>query len=327
MNKTIFLTLITVLFFNTVKSQVLYSENFDSYPIGHLNTDYTASNSGQGGWLVSRNVNGTETATVVSESGKGKVLTIKTNATSSGINLKQDTGVIDALWNNRIAGNNVLKFEYEFYGSGNYNAGGGLQSQGSILANIIFFSSQNYISIGNWLDTVVNLNVIKNYGSNDFPNKLWINVEIFMDYNTNNIYYYIPTLNLFRKISFTHTRIPDNIELFANFTNPPFEIKFDNIKLSALQAVPAYVLNASDFISSKFNLFPNPSTNIVNITNSENMLVQNIKIYDLTGKLIDTKVFNNDSEIQLNVEILTTGTYLLHLQTNEGTASKKLIKK
>src|SRR5690606_34174576 len=88
-----------------------------------------------------------------------------------------------------------------------------------------------------------------------------------------------------------------------------------------------HILSAESFLAQKFNLYPNPATNIVNITNGENMLVSKIEVYDITGKLITTENYNNKTEIQLNVEHLASGTYLLHLKTNEGTAVKKLVKK
>ncbi|RRA91082.1 T9SS type A sorting domain-containing protein, partial [Paenimyroides viscosum] len=45
------------------------------------------------------------------------------------------------------------------------------------------------------------------------------------------------------------------------------------------------------------------------------------------GKQLRTHTFNNEAEIQLNVESLASGTYMLHLQTAQGTAVKKLVKK
>jgi len=42
---------------------------------------------------------------------------------------------------------------------------------------------------------------------------------------------------------------------------------------------------------------------------------------------LNTQMFNNENEIQLNVENLVSGVYLLHIETNEGTAVKKLVKK
>ena len=87
------------------------------------------------------------------------------------------------------------------------------------------------------------------------------------------------------------------------------------------------VLSVNHFLSEKFNLYPNPSSDVVNISNSENMVVNKVDVYDVTGKLINTQEFSNEIEIQLNVETLNSGTYLLHIKTNEGIAVKKLVKK
>src|SRR5690606_22641031 len=114
-------------------AQVLFEEDFNSYPAGHLNTDYTGTTAGQGGWLTQRHANAIATAMVVPETGKGNVLTITTNGTFSSeyVGIIQDDGIIDTLWSNRTAGNNVLKFEFEIYGSVFFNSGVGLLSQGS----------------------------------------------------------------------------------------------------------------------------------------------------------------------------------------------------
>jgi len=80
-------------------------------------------------------------------------------------------------------------------------------------------------------------------------------------------------------------------------------------------------------MSEKFNLFPNPATDIINISNSDNMAISQIEIYDVNGKVLNTQKFSDETEIQLNVAALNSGTYLLHLYTNEGKAVKKLIKK
>ena len=105
--------------------------------------------------------------------------------------------------------------------------------------------------------------------------------------------------------------------------------KYDNIKITALKVVPPNIvsLGKNYLLAEQFNIFPNPATNIVNITNNENVSIKQVEIYDLAGKLINTQNFNSEAEIQLNVENLTSGSYLLHLKTNQGTAIKKLIKK
>ncbi len=86
-------------------------------------------------------------------------------------------------------------------------------------------------------------------------------------------------------------------------------------------------LSTNEQLSAKFNIYPNPATNVVNITNNENMLVNQVTVYDISGKQLSMQSFNNEAEIQLNVEHLASGTYLLYLQTTEGIAVKKLVKK
>lgn len=37
--------------------------------------------------------------------------------------------------------------------------------------------------------------------------------------------------------------------------------------------------------------------------------------------------YSNENEVQLNVEKLVSGVYMLHIQTNKGMAVKKIVKK
>nr|WP_298001084.1 T9SS type A sorting domain-containing protein [uncultured Flavobacterium sp.] len=325
-----YLIIISILLLNTlfVNAQVLFSEDFDRYPVDHLNTDYTGTTIGQGGWLM----NGTNaTAMVTAEIGKGNVLIITSNNNSVNgnghISFTQAQGVIDDLWNNRTAGNNVLKLELEFYGIDIFNGHSGIMNQGPTLINVGFQSNQNRI-VANYYDTTNIKNIIlKNYGTAPFPYNTWIKTEMFIDYNTKNVYFYIPTLNLQSTGSFSHNRIPENIN-FAMYLNSLSSVaKFDNIKITALQTIPSYILSTNEQLAEKFNMYPNPANNVVNITNNENRLVNKIEVYDTTGKLINMQNYNNEAEIQLNVENLASGTYMLHLQTTEGTTVKKLVKK
>ena len=321
--------LITIALFTTsiTNAQVLFSEDFDSYSAGHLNTDYTSTTVGQGGWLISGS---NATAMVNAETGKGNVLSITSSGNNTSVNrlitFKQAQGVIGNLWKNRTVGNNVLKFEVEFYGADSFSAAIGILSQSATLINVGFPQNQNRI-VGNYLDnTWIKHIVLKDYANTSFPYNIWIKTELFVDYNTKNVYFYIPTLNLWLTKPFSHNTIPEDIYSDIRLSSLAI-VKIDNIKLTALKSVPPYVLSANTFLAQKFNLYPNPATNVVTITNNENRLVNQVAVYDVTGKLISTQSFNNETEIQLNVENLASGTYMLHLQTAEGTAVKKLVKK
>lgn len=328
MRKKIFLitiSLITQLGF----AQVIFTEDFNNYPSGHLNTNYTGTTAGQGNWITERHANASATAMVTPETGKGYVLSFTTTGTFSNeyVNIKQNTGVISALWNNRTAGNNVLKFEYEVFGTGFFIAEGGLLSGIGNFINLRFISSSDYrIEAYTQSSGITNV-ILKSYTSATFPNNTWHKVEIFFDYNAKKAYYYIPNLNLFRADNILSIKLQDNIFLYVSGLKIGSVVKYDNIKLTALPSVPSYILSANEIESAKFNMYPNPATNMVNITNSENMLVEQVTVYDSTGKQLTTQSFNNQTEIQLNIENLANGTYMLHIQTNAGLAVKKLVKK
>lgn len=331
MNKNTFLS-IAFLFIAPISiAQVLYTEDFNSYPAAaHLNPDYTGSNAGQGDWVVSRsNNNSTVTAMVTPENGKGNVLTITKNDTSpTHILIRQKEGIFNNLWNSRIAGNNILKLEYEFYGLGSFIARGGIgQSDGILVNGLIFNSSNNkYEILASHLNSNILISILKQYNVNTFPYNMWIKTELFIDYNARKIYSYIPTLNLFRADDETTYLALDKIMFFVNSLEIGTVVKYDNIKLTALQSVPSYILNVNEFASSKFNVYPNPTTDIVNISNNDNLYVENITVYDVAGKQLNTQSFNNHAQIQLNVEHLASGTYMLHIQTSAGIAVKKMVK-
>lgn len=331
MKKNTFLLITFLLIAPFGIAQVLYTEDFNSYPATHLNPDYTGAIAGQGDWVVRKsNNNSNVTAMVTPESGKGNVLTVTTNDTSpQNISINQDDGIFNVLWNSRTAGNNVLKLEYEFNGSGSFIARGGIGQGGVGLVNGFVFASINnkYEILSNHLNSDILTSTLKQYDATTFPYNMWIKAEIFIDYNARKVYLYIPTLNLFRVDVETKYLSLTRIMFFLNNLELGTVVKYDNIKLTALQSVPSYILSVNEFVSSKFNIFPNPSTNIVNIANSENILVEKITVYDVVGKQLNTQNFNNQAQIQLNVEGLASGTYMLHIQTNAGIAVKKMIKK
>jgi len=317
------------------QAQTFFTEDFNSYPTGHLNTVYDDTTPGQGGWLVSRgSTTSFATGMITAEAGKGNVLTITTGKTTSTDRylFRQDYGFLTTLWNNRTPGNNILQFEYEFYGVDDFNFVGITVRNPAPHTNLISTAFQNISSLkrvlGGYYDGFNPTSVIlKNYYATGFPQSLWIKAEMFVDYNANNVYFYIPTLNIQLTAPLINIGIPDHLDFIAGSLKTTSVVKIDNIKISGLKTLPSYILSTNEQLAEKFNMYPNPATNLVNITNSENMQVQQVTIYDSTGKQLSTQVFNNQVEIQLNVENLASDTYQLYLQTKEGIAVKKLVKK
>lgn len=358
--KKYILILITAVFYNTATSQVLYSESFDNFTLGNVGTDPTGVIPGKGGWLtectqpyVPYNNN---LFTINSEANKGNVLTLALSNTTGSVAPSNSMIIakkmgLELLIDQRTLGNNVLKFEIDYYTGGvqqqfnSYgqhiiigdNAAGDFWANNKRLINYIFFTNQGSIGVyGKDLGT--NTQLDKNSsGQTKIPFNTWITLIVYLDYNNKKAYFETPYFNTIAVADFlkksTSTNLIEDFKPtvlgFLYSTNSPTvdNNKYDNIKITALKSVPPYVLSAENLLAGKFNVFPNPATNVVNITNTDNLFVEKATVYDIAGKEIKNQRFTNETNIQLNVENLATGTYVLHLQTNEGLAVKKLVKK
>ena len=112
---------------------------------------------------------------------------------------------------------------------------------------------------------------------------------------------------------------------------PYFEsgnIIISSLKYSSPDYVPGFYLVKSSTLSvddnflSNFSLYPNPSTNSVKLS-STNTPISEISIYDLSGKLLLSKKYNSEININLNISNLGAGIYLLKINNKK---SIKLIK-
>ncbi len=350
--KKYLLFLITALCFNTAYCQVLYTENFDNHSVGNLGTDPTGTIPGQWGWstyLHNTLTNGY--CTIINEAGRGRVLDISTGLTSADLILAFKTN-LSSFMNNRIQGNNVIKFEIDYF-TGPKGIGGTNTNYGSItlrgvgsflttttaphLASVVFLKENGVLNS-------VPLGLNPSQGWEVIPFNTWIKFVFYLDYSNRKIYFEIPYFNKVYVDDFLKNESSTNLiqDFFPNTillqvhvhssVNEPQQYtrnRYDNIKITAINAVPPEIVTLSnnEQFATKFSMYPNPSANVVNISNSENILVKQIMVYDVTGKLVSTQTFNNETEVQLNVENLASGTYLMHLQTNKGLAVKKLIKK
>ncbi|WKW46842.1 hypothetical protein P3875_01855 [Myroides sp. JBRI-B21084] len=260
------LKLIIVIFFTAqlTTAQTFFTEDFNSYSTGPLNTVYDDTTPGKGGWLVSRSTSGTSsiiTGMVTPETGKGNILTIATTSkTIEGFGFKQERGFLATLWNNRTPGNNIFKFE--FYGRGTFNFSGQIQSdsQKHVYKGFIatyFQSNYYYCILGSYLESAGSnwkSLVLENYNVTTFPYNMWIKAEMFVDFNNNNVYFYIPTLNTQVTAPFSHNELPFNLAFYVGSMKTSSIVKIDNIKVSGLKTLPSYILSVNQQLATKFNL-------------------------------------------------------------------------
>ena len=357
MKKIIFLVFASFLMYPNADAQVLYNETFDNYTIGNLDTDPSGIIPGQGGWVTEcyncpQIMKDNTRFTINSEPNWGKVLAILSPsplpiAYSLWLQLKKTD--LNLLIDQRTQGKNVIKWEFDYYTGPQYHDVNqrydiGLTNDSKSPNNFnslasFFYNPESGSIIAMYHDGKKRIGIpLNNNNDAKIPFNSWIKFNVYLDYTNKKIYFETPYLKTvavgdFLNLSTSSNLIqdfkPTTISFIMRTTmNNTVEniTKYDNIKLTALQNVPPEVLSTNTFLSEKFNLFPNPATEIVNITNNEQMKVKEVEIYDTAGKLTDTQTFNDQTEIQLNISALNSGTYLLHIQTNEGIAVKKLVK-
>lgn len=82
----------------------------------------------------------------------------------------------------------------------------------------------------------------------------------------------------------------------------------------------SYLVGIKD-IKSSVNIFPNPANKYIEIE-SDN--IQNIKVSDISGKIIFSKNYNNLSKTQINIEDFNSGIYFVTIYTNSKIITKKI---
>lgn len=79
-------------------------------------------------------------------------------------------------------------------------------------------------------------------------------------------------------------------------------------------------------VDSKFSIYPNPSNNVVTISNPSKLLVTAINIKDINGRIVENITQDYLSDINLNISKLKSGIYFLEIISNGTKTIKKIIK-
>jgi len=357
--KNYILFLISVLYITPIYSQTLYTENFNSYPVGNFGTDYTGAVPAHGGWYTKDDnllPGSNADYQIVAEANRGNILYFGYTNRIFANKHRVYRDDINTYWQQRTTNNNVFKISIDlFTQEANDQAENFFieNELGEQLVRLMYYGHNRYLRV-----LKKNLGEFPlQYDNGSFivlPVNTWVTIEVYIDYNNSNLYISIPTMNNYTAMYTMDTLQQGGTDSEGNplpndsphklefrgmsgltFTNGqvdpnkdnPFKLRVDNISISAQNTVPTVNLSTNEYLASHFNLYPNPATNVVTITNSENMLVNQVVVYDTTGKQISAQNFNAQATIQLNVEHLASGTYMLHITTHEGTAVKKLVKK
>ena len=100
-------------------------------------------------------------------------------------------------------------------------------------------------------------------------------------------------------------------------------------RISWYEAYDSTLSTVIPSIEESFAIYPNPVKDKLTIQSKSDIHIQSIKIYDLSGRLVQNDRLENkimDSYV-IDMSTLNKGTYLLQLYSTEGTMVKKISKK
>lgn len=84
-------------------------------------------------------------------------------------------------------------------------------------------------------------------------------------------------------------------------------------------------LGLNDINNLEFNIYPNPTVDLVNVATKENIV--SYQLYDFAGKLLTEKSKVDKKEVKINLESYPKGIYLLNIKTDKRTYTQKVTKK
>jgi hypothetical protein len=109
----------------------------------------------------------------------------------------------------------------------------------------------------------------------------------------------------------------------GNLINDPFPTEFSSggFDIDAVGLIHANgdYTTGLDKLESTVNVYPNPSQQFIKISSTDE--VKNIELFDLNGRqILSTK----ETEIDLGSLSITSGIYILKIQTAKGMVSEKI---
>lgn len=80
-------------------------------------------------------------------------------------------------------------------------------------------------------------------------------------------------------------------------------------------------------LGSNIKIYPNPSDNMVNIDFSSSLVVDNISLLDMQGRVLNTILLPTKSTVEMDLSSFADGIYFIKIVSNQGTSIDKIVKK
>jgi hypothetical protein len=339
--KKVLLVLSAVVISTNAFSQVLESDNYNSYTLGNVSTSTTTA--GQGGMNL---YNGTiaNYQIVAGDPSHANYLQVTTGSEGTGAASRYVyKTTLATAWTNRTSGNNIIKGAFQLYTgtSTNKHLSGvtvfnGIDGDG--IVGIGYNSQTKTINGRAYLNITANpadtgFYNISGLTTNTYPANTWINLGFSYNKTTGEITYNINGV--------TQTLAVTGATAASGFDPAEFDVHSGITRLSATDPVNSgpttfgidnYLVEASSNatlgtsdikkdVSSIIAIGPNPTSDYLNILTG--LKINKAEIYDMSGRKMNTALEGN----RINVKNLNPGSYLINLETKNGKTTEKFIKK
>jgi Secretion system C-terminal sorting domain len=111
---------------------------------------------------------------------------------------------------------------------------------------------------------------------------------------------------------------------FSNTASIYFDYNFPIVTNTATTTIAALARQDFEF-SNYFSVYPNPVSNVLNISAKESITVSSINIYNTLGQLV-LVIPNAQNTKTVDVSSLTTGNYFIKINSDKGTSNTKFMK-
>lgn len=179
-----------------------------------------------------------------------------------------------------------------------------------LTARVAFFEGDIYIVDTNPIDPQTLIFV----EAGTYPENIWFELKINLQSTANQIEYFIDDNLIYTGDLFGPEEF--DLVLFASSFNQTAAY-FDNINISE------ETMSVEETTLEGFSFYPNPAKDIINLNINNNQEIQQIDIFDITGKKVSTFINPNS---QLNVSQLKAGNYFLKVQLEDSQQTFKFIK-
>ena len=333
-------------------AQVLQTENFNALTVGNIGTDFTGAAAGQGGWSTFSN-NGTAPTTSTNAGNTNFQIVATGNSSSNGALFQGpngDKGVrfmwkdgLPAAWTGRTTGNEIIEVEVDVnpgtrgtsrnrFGVSIFNAAGDRTLVGfSVSAAtgelfLIAYSTPGANPVGNYSYNLAAAPGVL------LPENTWSRVGLSYNKTSGEVkikanFFTGGSLPLAGSSAGVDPAEVDFLISSGNATATPNStsatMNFDNFVVRATATETLLSTQSNTITDNSFSIYPNPTSNVLNISNTNNFEIKNISVVDINGRVVKNQ---SGALTEINVSDLNTGVYFVTIETNEGKATKKFMK-